>query len=157
MHWDDLKDDDLICVISEDGSYAVNKKEDLFKDEIKNKSCFNVKRKDIEISIDEMRDTFIKKVCEIFQSNNLLLKKMDADDKEISEADNGMIEHIIKKSLVIDGFVHLKHVFNAIALDLNFYEKIDKIYFDKTEPIGDKMADGITFNFNIIGIRHGKE
>lgn len=26
MHWDDLKDDDLICVIFEDGSYAVNKK-----------------------------------------------------------------------------------------------------------------------------------
>lgn len=75
MHWDDLKDDDLIYVTSKDGSYAVNKKEDLFKDEIKNKSCFNVKRKDIEISIDEMRDTFIKKVCEIFQSNNLLLKK----------------------------------------------------------------------------------
>lgn len=45
MHWDDLKDDDLICVISEDGSYAVNKKEDLFKDEIKNKSCFLVEKK----------------------------------------------------------------------------------------------------------------
>lgn len=34
MHWDDLKDDDLICVISEDGSYAVNKKKYLIKDEI---------------------------------------------------------------------------------------------------------------------------
>ncbi len=157
MHWDDLKDDDLICVISEDGSYAVNKKEDLFKDEIKNKSCFNVKRKDIEISIDEMRDIFIKKVFDIFKSDYLLLEKMDADEMESWDANYRKIENIIKKSLVIDGFVHLKHVFNAIALDLNFYEKIDKIYFDKTEPIGDKMADGITFNFNIIGIRHGKE
>ena len=124
MHWDDLKDDDLICVISEDGSYAVNKKEDLFKDEIKNKSCFNVKRKDIEISIDEMRDIFIKKVFDIFKSDYLLLEKMDADEMESWDANYRKIENIIKKSLVIDGFVHLKHVFNAIALDLNFYEKI---------------------------------
>ena len=77
MHWDDLKDDDLICVISEDGSYAVNKKKYLIKDEILKKSCFRVKRKDVEISIDEMRDIFIKKVFDIFKSDYLLLEKMD--------------------------------------------------------------------------------
>lgn len=135
MHWDDLKDDDLICVISEDGSYAVNKKKYLIKDEILKKSCFRVKRKDVEISIDEMRDMFINKVCDIFQNNNLLFKKMDIDDNERLEANNRKIEYIIKKSLFIDGFVKLKHIFNVIAMDLNFYEKLDKIYFDEDEPI----------------------
>lgn len=135
MHWDDLKDDDLICVISEDGSYAVNKKNYLIKDEILKKSCFRVKRKDVEISIDEMRDMFINKVCDIFQNNNLLFKKMDIDDNERLEANNRKIEYIIKNSLYIDGFVKLKHIFNVIAMDLNFYEKLDKIYFDEDEPI----------------------
>ena len=82
MHWDDLKDDDLIYVTSKDGSYAVNKKADLIKDEIKNKSCFLVEKKVVEISIDEMRDIFIKKVFDIFKSDYLLLEKMDADEME---------------------------------------------------------------------------
>ena len=75
MHWDDLKDEDLICVSSKDGGYAVNKKADLIKDEIKNKSSFLVKREYVEISIDEMRNIFIKKVFDIFKKREFAFEK----------------------------------------------------------------------------------
>lgn len=157
MHWDDLKDDDLIYVTSKDGSYAVNKKADLIKDEIKNKSCFLVEKKVVEISIDEMRDIFIKKVFDIFKSDYLLLEKMDADEMESWDANYRKIENIIKKSLVIDGFAKLKGIFNAIALDLSFFKKVDKIYFDKNELADGKRRDMITLDFDIIGMSYSKK
>lgn len=154
MHWDDLKDDDLIYVTSKDGGYAVNKKADLIKDEIKNKSSFLVKREYVEISIDEMRNIFIKKVFDIFKNENLLLKKMDADDMQSEEAIYRKIENIIKRSLFIDGFVKLKWIFNAIASDLNYFKKVDKIYFDKNEPTSGKRAAMITIDEDIVGIMY---
>ena len=50
------------------------------------------------------------------------------------------IENIIKRSLFIDGFVKLKWIFNAIASDLNYFKKVDKIYFDKNEPTSGKKS-----------------
>lgn len=144
MHWDDLKDDDLICVTQRNGSYFVDKKNNLNENIVRFNYCTRVKKKKFYFTMDEMIDLFIDKIEDVYIDSDLLLQELDYASRMDTECFFKKLKNSIKETININEFPTLTCSFNKIASDLNFFEELGEIYFDEKEPISPKMPCSMT-------------
>lgn len=151
MHWDDLKDEDLICAFSHDGSYRIDKKANINKTNVILKKCYKVKPKIVYFTLDEVRSFFEDEMIGYFIFKKLLLEKMDFDRPEdYYDQIEKSIRHARKETCKLGNLLELASAFNKYAKDLKFYEREERIYFDEKHCDGGTRPTMIVIDEGII-------
>lgn len=150
MHWDDLKDEDLICAFSHDGTYRIDKKVNINKTNVIFKKCYKVKPKIVYFTLDEVRSFFEYEMIGYFIFKKLLLEKMDFNRPgDYYDQIEKSIRHAIIETCKLSNLVELTSAFNKFAKDLKFYEREEKIYFDVKHCEGGKKTAMINIDEGI--------
>lgn len=151
MHWDDLKDDDLICSFSHDGDYCIDKKVNIKKANIIFKKCYKVKPRIMYFTLDDVDSFFEDAMINYFILKNLLLEKMyfDRPGDYFGQIEKS-IRQSIKETCKLGNLVELTSAVNKYAKDLKFYEREERIYFHEKNSDGGKRAKNIIIDEGII-------
>lgn len=151
MHWNELKDDDLICAFSQDGTYLIDKKVNINKANVIFKKCYKVKPKIVYYTVDEVRSFFEDEMIGYFIFKNLLLEKMDFNRPgDYYDQIEKSIRHARKETCKLGNLVELTSAFNKYAKDLKFYEREERIYFDEKHGDGGNRTAMINVDEGII-------